>query len=257
MGGKMVNFSLTGKVAMVTGGSRGIGKAIALAYAEAGADVAICARNLTELETVADEIKAKGKKGLAISYRIGEIEDSKNLVKTVVAQLGHIDILVNNAGMMPPPGLLIDAEESVWDDTLKVNLKRPFIMGQLVARIIRDQGSGGSIINVASAGGFKPRTAHIYSVSKAGLIMLTKSMAKEWGQYNIRVNALAPGVVETRLVETLLHDQAARESPAATNLLSRIAQPEDVAGAAVYLASDAARHVTGATILIDGGELLM
>jgi len=249
----IVNFSLEGKVALVAGGSRGIGRASALAFAEAGADVVVSSRKLPDLETVAEEIKARGRKGLAITSHIARIEESKDLVEKVKAEFGRIDILMNNAGTNPYYGPIIDAEEWAWDVTMNVNLKGPFMLSQLVARMMREQG-GGSIINTASVGGFRPGEGQsIYSVTKAALIMLTKAMAKEWGQYNIRVNAIAPGVIKTRLSEALWKEPAVGEAAARRIALGRLGESEDVAGTVLYLASDASSYITGETIIIDGG----
>ena len=249
----LAKFSLEGKVALVTGASRGIGRAIALAFADAGADVAISGRKLSDLEAVAEEIKAKGRKSMALASHIAKIDDSKTLVAKVKSAWGRIDILVNNAGTNPYYGPLLDAEEWAWDVTMNVNLKGPFLLGQLVAKVMREQG-GGSIINIASIAGIIPSELNIYSVTKAGLIMLTKVMAKEWGQYKIRVNAIAPGVVKTRLSEALWKEPAKGEEAARTKALGYIGLPEDIAGAALFLASDASSYLTGETILVDGGE---
>ena len=239
----IVNFSLEGRVALVTGGSRGIGRAIALTFAENGADVAVSGRKLPDLETIAGEIKATGRKGLALPSHIAKIEESQNLVEKVKAEFGRIDILVNNTGTNPYMGPLIDAEEWAWDVTMNVNLKGPFMLSQLVARVMRDQGSG-NIINISSVAGINPSMLHIYSVTKAGLIMLTRVMAMEWTKHNIRVNAIAPGLVKTRFSEALWKGTPAEE---------HIAMPEDIAGAALYLASDASKFVNGETITITGG----
>jgi len=249
----LAKFSLEGKVALVTGASRGIGRAIALAFADAGADVAISSRKLPDLEAVAEEIKAKGRKSMALASHIAKIEDSKTLVAKVKSEWGRIDILVNNAGTNPYYGPLLDAEEWAWDVTMNVNLKGPFLLSQLVAKVMREQG-GGSIINLASIAGIIPSELNIYSVTKAGLIMLTKVMAKEWGQYKIRVNAIAPGVVKTRLSEALWKAPAKGEEAARSKALGYIGLPEDIAGAALFLASDASSYLTGETILVDGGE---
>ncbi len=238
----IVNFSLDGRVALVTGGSRGIGRAIALAFAENGADVVVSSRKLPDLEVVAEEIRARGRRGLAIASHVAKLEESKNLVEKVKAEFGRIDILVNNAGANPYMGPLIDAEEWAWDVTLNVNLKGPFMMGQLVARAMREQG-GGNIINIASTAGINPSMLHIYSVTKAGLIMLTRVMAMEWAEHNIRVNAIAPGLIKTRFSEALWKGTPAEE---------RAAVPEDIAGAALYLASDASRYVSGEVIVVSG-----
>ena len=183
----LAKFSLEGKVALVTGGSRGIGRAIALAFAEAGADVAICSRKLPALEEVAEKIKVKGRKSIALASHIAKPEDSKALVEKVKGEWGRIDILVNNAGTNPYYGPLLDAEEWAWDVTINVNLKGPFLLSQLVAKVMREQGGGGSIINIASIAGIIPSELNIYSVTKAGLIMLTKVMAKELGSGSRRI----------------------------------------------------------------------
>jgi len=249
----IVNFSLEGKVALVTGGSRGIGQASALAFAEAGADVVVSSRKLPDLETVAEEIRSRGRKSLAIAAHIAKIEESQNLVEKVTAEFGRIDILMNNAGTNPYFGPIIDAEEWAWDVTTNVNLKGPFLLSQLVARVMRQQG-GGSIINTASVGGLRPGGQQgIYSVTKAALIMLTRVMAREWGQYNIRVNAIAPGVIKTRLSEALWKEAAAGEAATTRTALGRLGETRDIAGAVLYLASDASSYVTGDTIVIDGG----
>lgn len=248
-------FSLEGKVALIAGGSRGMGRACALAFADAGADVAVSSRHLAEAEEVAKEIRAYGRRGLAVAAHFGKLEDSKRLVQEVQSEFGRIDILMNNAGTNPYFGTLLDAEEWAWDVTLNVNLKGPFILSQLVARVMTQHG-GGSIINMSSAGGLRASILGIYGVTKAGLIMLTQCMAKEWGQYKIRVNALAPGIIETRFSEALWKEPAVGEAAAKRGALGILGLPEDVVGAALFLASDASRYVTGATIVIDGGELI-
>lgn len=239
----IVNFSLENKVALVTGGSRGIGRAIALAFAEAGADVVVSSRKLPDLEQVAEEIKATGRKGLAIASHVAKVEESKNLIEKVKGEFGHLDILVNNAGTNPYMGPLIDAEEWAWDVVMNVNLKGPFLLSQLAARVMLEQG-GGNIINIASTAGINPSGLHMYSISKAALIMMTRVMAMEWGKDNIRVNAIAPGLIKTRFSEALWKGTPAED---------RAAAPEDIAGAALYLASDASRIVNGETIVVGGG----
>jgi dehydrogenase/reductase SDR family protein 4 len=248
-------FSLEGRVALVTGGSRGIGHAIALALADAGADVAICSRKLPDLESVAEEIRKKGVKSMAVASHVAKAEESKALVDRVKGEWGKIDILVNNAGTNPHYGPLLDAEEWAWDVTMNVNLKGPFLLSQLAARVMKEQG-GGSIINTASIMGIVPSELGIYSVTKAGLIMLTQVLAKEWGQYKIRVNAIAPGVVKTRLSEALWKDPAKEKEAARSKALGYIGVPEDVAGAVLFLASDASSYVTGEVIIVDGGEIV-
>ena len=242
MGMTVVDFNLEGKVALVTGGSRGIGRMIALALAENGADVVVSSRKLPDLEAVAEEIKATGRKSLAVSSHIAKVEESKNLIETVEKEFGRLDILVNNAGTNPYLGPLMDAEEWVWDVTMNVNLKGPFMLSQMAARIMKDQG-GGNIINIASTAGLNPSMLHIYSVTKAALIMLTRVMAMEWGKHNIRANAIAPGMIKTRFSEALWKGTPAEET---------LPPPEDICGAALYLASDASRSVQGETIVVSG-----
>lgn len=248
----VARFSLDGKVALVTGGSRGIGRAIALTLADAGADVVVSSRKLPDLEEAAEEIRAKGRRGLAIVSHIAKPEESKSLVENIKTEFGRLDILVNNAGTNVYMGPLIDAEEWAWDVPMNVNLKGPFLLSQMAARIMREQG-GGSIINIASSAGVRPSALHIYSVSKAGLIMLTRVMAKEWGQYKIRVNAIAPGMVETGFSEPLWREPAAHEAIARSTALGRLGMPEDIAGVTLFLASDLSSYLTGETIVVDGG----
>lgn len=248
-------FSLEGKVALITGGSRGIGRASALAFADAGADVVITSRNLADLERVAEEVRAIGRRALAVASDVGKIEDSKNLVEKVKTEFGRVDILMNNAAITPfslgPLVPLIDTEEWVWDIQMNVNLRGAFFLSQLVARVMREHG-GGNIINIATTMAFRPSLS-IYSITKAALVMLTMTMAKEWGPYKIRVNAIAPGGVDTQFIAVLMEEPGRRESVGQNSPLGRIAQPEDIADVALFLASDAARHVTGETIIVDGG----
>ncbi len=248
-------ISLKGKVALVTGGSRGIGRASALAFADAGANVVVASRKLADLEGVAKEIKAKGVKGLAVASHVAKLDDLKNLVEKVKSEFGRIDILMNNAGTNPYYGPIMDAEEWAWDTTMNVNLKGPFLLSQLIGRVMKEQG-GGSIINTSSVDGLRAEKLGIYSVTKAGLIMLTENMAKEWGQYNIRVNAIAPGIIKTRLSEALWKEPVVGEEAIKRTALLRLGEPEDVAKVALFLASDASSYITGTTIVVDGGELL-
>ena len=248
-------FSMEGRVALVTGGSRGIGRAIALAFADAGANVAISGRKLPDLEPVAEELKQKGVQSLAVASHIAKPEESKALLDRVKGEWGKIDILVNNAGTNPYAGPSLAAEEWAWDVTMNVNLKGPFLLSQLVAGVMKEQG-GGSIINMASIMGIVPGELGIYSVTKAGLIMLTRILAKEWGQYKIRVNAIAPGVVKTRLSEALWKDPVKEKETTGSKALGYIGVPEDIAGAALFLASDASSYITGEVIVVDGGEFV-
>ncbi|MFC2060386.1 SDR family NAD(P)-dependent oxidoreductase [Chloroflexota bacterium] len=252
-----MDFSLEGKVALITGGSRGIGEATALGFARAGADVVVASRKLPDLERVAELVKGLGRKSLAISAHIGKLDAISNLVAEVKEKFGKIDILVNNAGTSPIYSPLMDYEERGWDTVLNLNLKGLVFLSQAVARVMKEHG-GGSIINVASMDGYKPEpNIGPYAISKAGAIMATKVMALEWAQYNIRVNAIAPGNVRTRLGDSRfevvpeLQDEMLKRTP-----LGRIAQPEEMVGTMIYLASDASSFTTGETIIVDGGLLL-
>jgi len=250
-----VDFTLAGKVALVTGGSRGIGKAIALGFAQAGADVAIASRKLPDLEKVAEEIKILGVQSLAVSAHIGRMEEINNLVTKVVEKFGKIDILVNNAGCNPTLDAAIDIEERAWDSVMNLNLKGLFFLSQAVARIMRDLG-GGTIINISSRAGISPNLLPVYSISKAGVISATKVMAREWAPYNIRVNAVAPGLIRTNFSEALITNPDTLKTMMGTTPMARIGEPEEIIGAILYLASDASSYVTGQIIGVDGGATI-
>jgi NAD(P)-dependent dehydrogenase (short-subunit alcohol dehydrogenase family) len=254
-------FSLEGKVALITGGSRGIGEATAIAFARAGANVAVNSRKLPDLERVANEVRKFGKEALAVEAHIGRMEMLQPLVDKVIDKFGKIDILVNNAGtnfFMPA----IEMTEKGWDAVMNLNLKGLFFLSQSVAKQMAKQGDG-RIINISSVDGIKAHvpTGH-YSIAKAGVIMATKVMALEWAQYNIRVNCIAPGAIETRLYEALFallpHEEATKQKETAERSvpLGRAGEPRELANAVLFLASDASSYVTGQTFNVDGGLLL-
>ena len=247
-------FSLEGKVAVVTGGSRGIGRASALAMADAGANVVVSSRKIADLEPVAAEISAKGVKGLAFAAHVGKMEDSRALIDKVMQEFGRIDILMNNAGTNPYYGNLMDQDEKTYDITMNVNVKSIFFLSQMAARIMKPQG-GGSIINTSSIGGLRATDLGLYCTTKAAVIMLTQTMAKEWGRFNIRVNAIAPGIIKTRLSEALWKNPEANEKAINRIPMMRLGEPEEVAGVVVFLASRAGSYVNGDTIVIDGGRV--
>ena len=250
-----MDFSLEGKIALITGGSRGIGRATALGFARAGADVAIASRKLPELEEVAEEIRKSGRRALAVPAHIGKMEDIHNLVAKVKDEFGRIDILVNNAGSNPTMDSALDINERAWDIIMNVNLKGLFFLSQAVAKIMKEQG-GGCIINVTSAAGIRPHVVPVYSISKSALIMTTKIMAPEWAKYGIRVNAVAPGLVRTRFSEALWDNKEILEYLMGRVAMKRFAEPEEVVGAMIFLASDASGFATGTTLSIDGGETI-
>lgn len=248
-------FSLKGQVALVTGASRGIGKAIAVGLAKAGADVALASRKLPDLEAVAQEIRQLGRKALAVAAHVGRMEEIKSLVDRVKGEFGRIDILVNNAATNPTMDQAIDIEERAWDAIMNLNLKGLFFLSQAVARVMREHG-GGRIINIASTAGISPDILPVYSISKAGVIMATKVMAQQWAQYNIRVNCIAPGLTKTRFSEALWGNPDILQGAIMLTPMKRIAEPDEMVGAAIYFASDASSYVTGQVLAIDGGATI-
>jgi dehydrogenase/reductase SDR family protein 4 len=248
------SFDLSGRVAVVTGGSRGIGRAIALGLANYGADVVVASRKQEDLDVVAAEIGALGRRAAAIATHMRSREDIERLVETTLQQFGKIDILVNNAGTNPYFGPLLDVEERTWDQIMAVNLKGYFLLAQAVGRGMKERGSG-NIINVSSRGGKRASPGlGCYSISKAGVIMLTQVLAQELGPYGIRVNAIAPAIVQTRFAEALWANDDILAASNQQTPLRRIAQAEEMAGVCVWLASDASSYVTGQTIVLDGGQ---
>jgi dehydrogenase/reductase SDR family protein 4 len=252
-------FSLKGKVAIVTGGSRGIGKAIALAYAEAGADVVVCSRNKRppELEKVAEQIQAMGKRALAIPAHVGKKEDVQNVVQKTIRQFGRVDILLNNAGANPLLSTLVELPEEAFEKVLEINLKGALLMSQAVAKEMIKQG-GGRIINMSSIGGLRARDDQTgaYCISKAGLNMLTQVMAKELAPHNILVNAIAPGSIKTDFGRINWTDPERKAYRIKEIALARFGEPEEVVGIALFLASDASTFVTGEIIRVDGGQVI-
>jgi len=247
-------FCLKGKVALITGGSRGIGRNIALGLAEAGADVVLAARKLPDLEEVAQEITNMGRRALPVSANVRHLPEIDNLVKKAVDEFHGIDILVNNAGTNPVFGSVFDIDEKVWDIVMGLNLKGYFFLSQAVGKVMREKG-GGTIINISSVDGFRPSVGlGVYSISKAGVIMLTKVLAQEWGQYNIRVNAIAPGIVKTRFSEALWTDPVIAKGEEDSTALGRLGEPDEIVNAALFLASEASNYMTGQTVTLDGGH---
>jgi len=250
-----MDFSLEGKVALVTGGSRGIGRSSALGFAQAGADVVVVSRKLPDLEKVAEEIRRLGRRSLAVAAHIARMEQINNLVSKVRGEFEKIDILVNNAATNPAMDPALDIEERAWDTIMNLNLKGLFFLSQAVAKVMKEQG-GGKIINVTSVEGITPGILPVYSISKAGVIMATKVMAREWSKYNIRVNAIAPGLTKTLFSEALWNNPEILKNAIGKTAMGRIAQPEEMVGAVIYLASDISSYVTGQVIAVDGGATI-
>jgi NAD(P)-dependent dehydrogenase (short-subunit alcohol dehydrogenase family) len=255
MGYFMDILPLTGKTAIVTGASRGIGEAIAKGFAKAGADLILVSRSREALEKVAREIGGSGRKILPVAADIGVPEDVHRAVNAALEGFPRIDILVNNAGISP---VLKRAEElalNEWEDILRVNLTGTFLFCQAVGKVMIQQG-GGKIINMVSVGaivGF-PRQVG-YCATKGGILQLTKVLALDWARFNVQVNAIGPAYIETELTQGMRESKVISESLLRRTPMGRFGKPEEVVGAAIYLASDASSYVTGQTLFVDGGWL--
>ncbi len=251
----MVDFSLNNKIALITGASRGIGEAIALTLAEYGAHCILVSRKLDGLQAVKNNIEQKGGQADAMACHTGHLNQITDLFENVKNTYGRLDILVNNAATNPHFGNMLDADEGVWDKTNEVNLKGPFFITQHAVRLM-DAAQGGAIVNVASINGVQPVPMQgIYSITKAALITMTKAFAKELAVKNIRVNALIPGLTETRFSEVLIKTESIYKTAIEQIPLGRHAQPSEMVGAVLYLVSDAASYTTGTCIVCDGGWL--
>ncbi len=245
-------FSLIDRVAIVTGSGRGIGKAIALGLAEAGADVVVLARTAADVEKTAEEVRALGRKALALPTDVRVTDQISAMVETTLKEFGHIDILVNNAGaafLAPTLGL----SEGGWDALIRENLKTPFLCSKAAAPAMIKQG-GGRIINISSTEGVRSAaTTAAYAAAKAGVINLTRSLAVEWAQYHIRVNVICPGFIENPGLPEALQGNTGLQEKLSRVPLKRMGRQEDIVGGVIYLASDASDYVTGANVIIDGG----
>ncbi len=246
-------FDLAGRVALVTGASRGIGSAIAEALAEHGAQVVLSSRKQADLDAEAERINAKyAESATAIAAHTGRPDDLERLVREVMERFSRIDILVNNAATNPYFGPVLGAELTAWDKTFEVNLRGVFILTKLVYEASMES-RGGAIVNVASIGGIRPGIGlGVYNITKAGVIMLTRQLARELGG-KVRVNAVAPGLVKTRFAEALWGNQEILDRVLAQNPMGRIGVPDEVAGAVLFLVSDAASYVNGEVLVVDGG----
>jgi NAD(P)-dependent dehydrogenase (short-subunit alcohol dehydrogenase family) len=251
-----VNFDLTGKVALITGASRGIGLAIAEAYAAAGAKVILSSRKQEAVDEAAERIWKAGGAALAVAAHTGDPAAVERLVAQVVDHYGGIDILVNNAATNPHFGPFLSAEDSQWDKILDVNVKGYFRMAKMCVPHMKARG-GGKIINVASVAGLEPEPMMgVYCVSKAAVLMMTQVLASEVAADNIQVNAIAPGFVKTKFSAALWSTPAIHDALVSHVPQKRMAEPEEIAGIALYLASAASSFTTGATFVVDGGQLV-
>ncbi|MCU0449897.1 MAG: glucose 1-dehydrogenase [Bernardetiaceae bacterium] len=249
-------FDLTGKVAIVTGASKGIGQAMAQIFAEAGAKVVVSSRKQSAVDEVANELQAAGYQATGVACHVGEATQRQALVQRTVELYGGVDVLVNNAATNPVYGPVLATDDSAFDKIMDVNVKAAFDLGKLVYPHMQARG-GGSIINISSIGGLMPEPGlGIYSVSKAALVMLTKVMAKEWGAAGIRANVICPGLIQTKFSQALWENEDLLTRSVRKLPLPRIGQPDDLAGIALFLASSAAAYTTGAVFSVDGGYII-
>jgi NAD(P)-dependent dehydrogenase (short-subunit alcohol dehydrogenase family) len=246
-------FDLAGKVAVVTGAGRGIGKAIALGLADAGAEVGIISRTMSELEEIAETVKATGGRAEPVSADLSDIARFPDVVNEIERRLGGIDILVNNAGTNIPTDL-VDITPDIWDQIIDLNMKALFFLSQAVGKLMIRQGRGGRIINISSqAGSSALAKRSVYCASKAGVNLMTKCMALEWAPHNILVNAVAPTFTVTEMTKKFMENPEYLEFALTGNLLGRMGQPEDFVGAVIYLAAPASSLVTGHVLMVDAG----
>lgn len=250
-------IQLTGQVAIITGGSRGIGAATAVTFAKAGADVVITfTNNKKAAGEVVEKVRNEGRNGLAIQIDASKSNSGSKVVRAVLKKFGRIDILVNNAGIWTY-GKIGDMKKEVWKETMEVNLDGMFYMTNAVVPFMKKQKSG-KIINISSTAGQRGEAEHShYAASKGGMISFTKAIATELGPYNINVNSVAPGWVDTDLNLEIFSDSHYKEQERIKIPLQRIPTPEDIAGPILFLASDLARHITGEILNVNGGSVLI
>lgn len=249
-------FNLEGKVAIVTGSSKGIGKSIALGLAQNGAQVVISSRKQEACDDVVREFSEEGLKAIGIACHIGEEDQRKNLVDKTVDQFGRVDILVNNAAINPVFGRIEDVDPAIFDKIMDVNVKAPWALSNLVLPYMQ-QNKSGSIINIASVEALTPGLGlGLYSTSKAAILMLTKNQAKEWGPHGIRANAICPGLIQTKFSAALWTNEKLLNKVEKTIPSGRMGQPEEMMGLACLLASDAGAYMTGGVYTADGGYMI-
>ena len=253
----MHNIDLSGKVALITGGSRGLGRAMSLGLAKAGADIIVASRKLEACEAVCEEVRACGRRAVAIAAHAGDCASLDTLISQALEAMGKVDILINNAGINPAFGELSALEPAMFDKMVDVNLKGPWYLASRLAPHMAKSG-GGSIINVISVSGLKPSALMgFYATTKAALNAMTKVMAAEWADKNIRVNALAPGTYLTDMVKNSFQVPGFEEATLQSNLQKRIADADEILGPVLYLASDLGRYTTGSTVVADGGFMVL
>lgn len=248
-------FDLSGKVALVTGASRGIGESIARLLAAYGAHVIVSSRKIEGCEAVASSIREKGGKASALACHVGEMAQIDATFASIKEQFGRLDILVNNAAANPFFGHILDTDLAAYDKTVDVNVRGYFFMSVAAGKMMKEQG-GGVILNTASVNGISPGDMQgIYSITKAAVISMTKAFAKECGPLNIRVNALLPGLTDTKFASALTGNDNILKKALHHIPLGRVASPDEMAGTVLYLVSDASTYTTGTTVVVDGGYL--
>lgn len=248
-------FDLSGKIALVTGASRGIGESIARLLASRGAHVIVSSRKIDACQAVADSIVADGGKASAFACHVGEMAQIDAIFAHIKTTFGRIDILVNNAAANPYFGHILDTDEAAYAKTVDVNIRGYFFMSIAAGKMMREQGAG-VILNTASVNGIIPGDMQgIYSITKAAVISMTKSFAKECGSLNIRVNALLPGLTDTKFASALTTNDKILKTALKVIPLGRVADPDEMAGTVLYLVSDASSYTTGASVIVDGGML--
>jgi len=246
-------FRLDGKVALVTGASKGIGEAMARGLAESGSRVVLSSRKQDAVDAVAVEFKADGLEAIGIAANMGNTDDIQSLVDKTVEVYGGIDIIINNAAANPVFGPIQNTDQRAFDKIIDVNLKGPFELCKKAYPIMQQRG-GGSIIHISSIGGLTPEAGiGIYSASKAAIISMTKAMAQDWGADNIRTNAICPGLIKTKFSEALWNDESSFDRFVNRIPLGRIGEPGDITGLAIYLASPASAYCSGGVYMVDGG----
>ena len=247
-------YDLSGKVALVTGATRGIGRAIAAAFSAGGAAVIITGRKPEDCARAQSEFEANGFVCAGIAADVTKPDETERLSKEIVSRFGHIDILVNNAGIGGKEAPIFDITCEEWDQTMNTNLRGLYFCAQAVAQRMMEQGTGGRIINMASAAGIiSPNYASVYGAAKAGVIHLTKIMANEWARYGINVNAIAPGYIKTDMTKDVMADEKNASAVLKKIGLRRFGEVQDITGTALFLAGDAAKYITGVLIPVDGG----
>ncbi len=252
----MARFDFTGKIVLVAGASRGIGEAIAHGFAQHGAHVICASRKVDDCQKVADAIIAAGGKASAKTLHLGELSHHEIVMSEIEAEHGRLDVLINNGATNPYYGPAHAAPEDAYDKTMAVNVKGPYFLSSKAIPLMR-KGDGGSIVNVASIDGIQPGEFRvIYGMTKAALINMTKGLAKEYSRKGVRVNALLPGFTDTKITEALKNDPITDAHIKMNLAIKRMAQPEEMVGAVLYMASDEASYYTGQSMIVDGGAVI-